>query len=225
MIMRLLVIEDNREMAELLRKGLTEQGYAVDTAYTGKGGEDYIQSVRYDLILLDIMLPDKDGISICRSIRRHKNDTKILMVTAKDTLQDKISGLDSGADDYLTKPFEFTELYARVRALLRREGSPVSSRIEAGGLAMDTVARKVWLDGQPVDLKGKEYAVLEYLMRHPDTVVSRTMIEQSIRDIRLDTKYNMVDVYICRLREKIDKKGQASLIETVRSAGYRLRTK
>jgi DNA-binding response OmpR family regulator len=223
--MRILVIEDDRKLAELMRRGLTEQGYSVDVAFSAEEGEQLILTIHYDLISLDIMLPDKDGIGVCQFIRQKKADSPILMITAKDTIQDKIKGLDSGADDYLTKPFNFEELYARVRALLRREEKPIANRIEAGDLVMDCAARKVWLAGKEIETKGKEYSVLECLMRHPDAVVSRIMIEQYIRDIRLDTKYNLVDVHICRLRSKIDKKGQDSLIETVRSFGYRLRTK
>jgi DNA-binding response OmpR family regulator len=222
--MRILVIEDDRKMAELIRKGLTEQGYKVDVVFNGRDGEQCIQIVHYDIVTLDIMLPDIDGFSLCQSIRQINRAVKILMLTAKDDLSDKIVGLDSGADDYLIKPFNFSELYAHLRTLARREGVYNLSHIkEAGGLIVDFEDRKVWQDGNLVDIKGKEYSVLECLMRRPGALVTRTMIEQYIREVHLEFKYNMVDVYICRLRSKLDKEGRDSLIETVRSIGYRLR--
>ncbi|MBN1189184.1 MAG: response regulator transcription factor [Dehalococcoidales bacterium] len=220
--MRVLVVEDEKRMANKLKRGLTEEGYSVDVTYTGEDAELILNDVAYDAIVLDVKLPGKDGISVCETIRGQKLNTPILMLTGLDSIRDRVQGLDSGADDYLTKPFDFEELYARVRALVRRNPIIVSQKIKVGDLIMEPSSRKVWLRGQALDIRGKEYEVLECLMRHPDIVVTRTMIEQRIQSIELDSDYNVVDVYICKIRAKLG--SGKSMIETVRGSGYLLKS-
>jgi DNA-binding response OmpR family regulator len=169
------------------------------------------------------MLPKKDGLTVCRDLRAKAVNAPILMLTAKDTVEDKVAGLDCGADDYLVKPFAFSELLARLRALLRREVLPRTQKVQVGGLTLDTQSREVCLDGDRLDLTAKEYAILEYFMRRPNAVVTRTMLGESVWDYEFDGLSNIIDVYIRRLRQKIDREGQLSLIQTVRGAGYRLR--
>jgi len=223
--MRILIVEDNRQLAEIIKRGLSEEGYAADIAMSGEEGEDYIESIPYDLIILDIILPGKDGISVCQRLRGKRIKTPILMLTAKGSLNDKVMGLESGADDYVVKPFEFAELYARIRALLRREENLLPQKLQIGDLVLDMSARRVRRGQRPIELTAKEYAILEYLMRHPDLVITRTMIEQHVWDLELDTTSNLIDVYISRLRRKIDEGGENSLIQTIKGAGYRLASK
>lgn len=221
--MRILVVDDDRRLCAIIKRGLLEEAYAVDVAYDGEEGEYLAEVNPYDLIILDIMLPKKDGIEVCRELRGKKVNTPILMLTAKDAVEDRVTGLDAGADDYLVKPFAFSELLARVRALLRREGMFKSPELQVGDLTLNTLTRQVWRGNRPIELTAKEYTVLEYLMRHPNVVVSRTMIEEHAWDYDFDSMSNLVDVYIRRLRSKIDNEGEESLIQTVRGAGYRLR--
>ena len=221
--MRVLVVEDDRRLCGIIKRGLTEEGYAVDVAHDGEDGEYIGETTPYDLILLDIMLPSKDGIEVCRELRSKKVNTPILMLTAKSAVEDRVRGLDAGADDYLAKPFAFDELLARVRTLLRREASSKSSRIQVGDLVLDTLTREVWRGQRPIELTNKEYMILTYLMRHPNVVVTRTMIEEHAWDYEFDGMSNIIDVYIGRLRRKIDGEGEGSLIHTIRGAGYRLR--
>jgi len=221
--MRVLVVEDSRRLAGIVKRGLLEEGYAVDNAYDGEEAEYMAESTPFDLIVLDIMLPKKDGISVCRDLRAKKVNTPILMLTAKDSVEDKVTGLDSGADDYLVKPFAFSELLARLRALLRREVLPKVQKLQTGELALDPQSREVWRNGDRVDLTAKEYAIIEYFMRRPNAVVTRTMLGESVWDYEFDGLSNIIDVYVRRLRRKIDREGQESLIQTVRGAGYRLR--
>jgi len=221
--MRILVIEDERQLADIIKRGLAEEGYAVDTVYDGEEGEYVAESLPYDLIILDIILPKKDGIAVCMALREKKVSMPILMLTCKGGIEDKVKGLDSGADDYLVKPFSFEELAARVRALLRRDSNLTSSRLQVGDLVMDTSTRQVWRGQRLIELTTKEYAILEYLMRHPNIVVTRTMVEQHVWDLELDSSSNLVDVYIRRLRRQIDEGDDDSLIQTVRGAGYRLK--
>jgi DNA-binding response OmpR family regulator len=223
-IMRILVVEDEGQLADIIKRGLEEQGYAVDAAYDGKEGEYLAENFSYDLIVLDIILPKKDGIEVCQTLRQKKLRTPILMLTCKGSVEDKVKGLDSGADDYLVKPFAFEELAARVRALLRREGTLISSKLVVGNLVMDTATRQVWRGERRIELTHKEYAILEYLMRHPNIVVTRTMLEQHVWDMEFDSISNLIDVYIRRLRSKIDEGEKDSLIQTVRGAGYRIKT-
>ena len=221
--MRILVVDDDRRLCAVIKRGLLEEAYAVDLAYDGEEGEYLAEVNPYDLIILDIMLPNKDGIQVCRELRAKKINTPILMLTAKDTVEDRVKGLDTGADDYLIKPFAFNELLARVRALLRREGTSKSPELRAGDLTLNALTRQIWRGQRPIELTTKEYVILEYLMRHPNVVVTRTMIEEHAWDYDFDSLSNLVDVYVRRLRRKIDNEGQDSLIETLRGAGYRLK--
>ena len=208
----------------MIKRGLSENGYAVDTACDGEEGQGLAESYSYDLIILDIVLPKKDGIQVCLALRQKKLKTPILMLTCRDSVDDRVLGLDSGADDYLTKPFAFDELAARVRALLRRESSLVFSTLQAGDLVMDTAAKQVSRGESIIELTAKEYQILEYLMRHPNIIITRTMFEEHIWNLELEGASNLVDVYIKRLRFKIDAGNPDSLIQTVRGVGYRLKT-
>ena len=221
--MRILVVDDDRRLCAVIRRGLLEQGYAVDLAYDGEEGEYLAEINPYDVIILDIMLPSQDGMQVCQELRAKKVNTPILMLTAKDTVEDRVTGLDKGADDYLVKPFAFSELLARIRALLRREGTSKSPEIRVGDLVLNTLTREVRRGHRPIELTTKEYIILEYLMRRPKAVATRTMIEEHAWDYDFDSMSNLVDVYIRRLRRKIDAEGEDSLIQTVRGAGYRLK--
>lgn len=222
--MRILVIDDDRRLCGIVKRGLLEEAYTVDTAYDGEEGQYLAEINPYDLIILDIMMPKKDGIEVCRELRSRSVNTPILMLTAKDTVDDRVKGLDAGADDYLIKPFAFNELLARIRALLRREGRTKSPEIRVGDLVLNTLTRQIWRGEREIELTTKEYVILEYLMRHPNAVITRTMIEEHAWDYDFDSLSNLVDVYMGRLRRKIDLDGEESLIQTVRGAGYRLRT-
>jgi len=221
--MRILVVDDDRRLCAIIKRGLLEEAYAVDLAYDGEEGEYLAEVNPYDLIILDIMLPNKDGIEVCQELRAKKINTPILMLTAKDTVEDRVTGLDTGADDYLVKPFAFSELLARVRALLRREGISKSPELRVRDLTLNTLTRQVSRGQRPIELTTKEYVILEYIMRHPNVVVTRTMIEEHAWDYDFDSLSNLVDVYIRRLRRKIDNEREDSLIQTVRGAGYRLK--
>jgi len=216
--MRILVADDDRRLTSIVKRGLTEEAYAVDVAYDGEESEYLAEVNPYDLIILDIMMPKKDGIEVCRELRTKKINTPILMLTAKDAVEDRVRGLDAGADDYLVKPFAFNELLARVRALLRREGMTKSPELRVGELVLNTLTREVWRE-----LTTKEYVILEYFMRHPNVVVTRRMLEEHAWDYDFDSLSNLIDVYIRRLRRKIDTEGEKSTIQTVRGSGYRLR--
>lgn len=221
--MRVLVVEDERRLAGIIKRGLLEEGYSVDNAYDGEEAQYMAENTQYDAMVLDVMLPRKDGVAVCRDLRSRNVNTPILMLTARDTLDDRIKGLDSGADDYQTKPFAFSELLARVRALMRREALPKSQKLKVGDLVMDTLTREVWRGERKVELTTKEYSMLEYFMRHPNMVLTRTMLEENIWDYAFDGVSNIVDVYVRRLRLKLEQGGELSLIDTVRGAGYRLR--
>jgi DNA-binding response OmpR family regulator len=221
--MRILVVEDSRRLAGIIRRGLLEEGYAVDNAYDGEEAQYMAETTPFDLITLDVMLPKKDGVTVCRELRAKNVNIPILMLTAKDRVEDKVTGLDTGADDYLAKPFAFSELLARLRALTRRDVLPKVQKYQVGDLSMDPQSREVWRDGRQVDLTAKEHAILEYFMRRPNAVVTRTMLGENVWDYEFDGISNIIDVYIRRIRRKIDNEGQASLIQTVRGAGYRLR--
>jgi DNA-binding response OmpR family regulator len=221
--MRILIIEDEKKLFGLIKRGLSEQGYAVDAVYTGEEGEALISDTPFDLIILDIILPGKDGLGVCQSIRQKKINTPILMLTCKNSLGDKVKGLDCGADDYLAKPFAFEELYARIRALLRREKITITPRMSVGDIVMDTVSKEVWRGGKPLDISGKEFAILEYLMRRHDSTVTRTMIEQHVWNMDLNSNPNLVEVYVSKLRDKLEQDGEDRVIHTIRGAGYRLK--
>jgi len=202
---------------------LEDDGYAIDTAYDGLDGEEMALMGTYNIIILDIMLPEKDGLAVCRDLRNKRVNTPVLMLTARDALEDRVNGLDSGADDYLVKPFEVSELRARIRALLRRESSSKSPILQVGDLTLNPATHAVMRAGQPVELTAKEYSLLEYFMRHPNHLVSREMIESNLWGYDHVVSSNVVDVYVRRLRRKIDEPYEIKLFETVRGAGYRLR--
>ncbi len=220
--MRLLLVEDDRKAARVLKKGLEEEGFVVDVASSGNEGE-YLAAVNeYDLVVLDWLLPGKPGIEVCRHLRDRGFSTPILMLTAKDALADRIAGLDTGADDYLTKPFAFGELLARIRALLRRAEATRPPLLQVGDLTLDPVSHRVTRGGVPVNLTAKEYAVLAFLMRHAGEVVTRTQLGEHVWEAEHDNLTNLVDVHMSNLRKKIDREAAVPLIHTVRGRGYRL---
>lgn len=221
--MRLLVVEDELSIANFVRQGLNEAGYAVDVVSNGREGLDYALAAEYDVLILDIMLPKLDGIQLLRQLRHQGCKTPTLMLTARDTVDNRVEGLDAGADDYLVKPFAFPELLARVRALLRRPPLQASTVLQIGSLLMDTAKHIVERNGRLIDLSPREYAVLEYLMRHPNQVLTRTQIGEHVWNFDFYNQSNVVDVYIGYLRRKVDKPGEPSLIHTVRGVGYCLR--
>lgn len=222
--MRILVVEDELKVASFIQRGLKEKGYAVDVLHNGDDGLFQAQNVEYDLIILDIMLPGKDGIFICRQLRKKHITTPILMLTARDDVEDKVSGLDAGADDYLTKPFQFAEFLARVRALMRRQASSTKSPIlKVDDLELNQVTRKVSRDGKEINLSNMEYALLEYLMINANTVVTRTMISEHVWNDDYDTFSNVINVYINYLRKKIDAPHPKKLIHSIRGTGYILK--
>ena len=221
--MRLLVIEDERKLAGFIRKGLEEEGYAVDVASDGPAGLSMALDAIHDLILLDIQLPRKDGLTVLRELRARKVSTPVLLLTVRSTLEDKVLGLDSGADDYLTKPFAFEELLARVRALLRRRGDGREPILRIGDLSLDPARRTVHRGEVRIDLTAREFALLDYFMRNPGRVLTRTMISEHVWDYNFDPMTNVVDVYVNYLRKKLDLEGKPRLIHTIRGAGYVLR--
>lgn len=221
--MRILIIEDEKKVAEFVRHGLKEEGYAVDVAFDGEQGYFMAADNEYDLILLDLMLPKMDGISLCTKIRGDGLEMPVLMLTAKDEVRDKVRGLDAGADDYLAKPFAFEELLARIRALLRKTYAHPATRLQVEDLVLDMINHKVFRGGLEIELTTKEYALLEYLMRNAGTVVTRAMIAEHVWDINFDTFTNVIDVYINYLRNKIDRDHETKLIHTIRGRGYILK--
>ncbi len=221
--MRILLVEDEQKMASFIERGLKEEGYAVDTAYDGAQGWEYAAANEYDLIILDLMLPKISGLAVCEKIRKAGKRTPILILTARDTVEDKIKGLDQGADDYLTKPFSFEELLARLRALMRRPRELHEEAVlKVGDLKMDLLERRVSVGDKEVTLSQKEFALLEYLMRRKGDVVTRSQIAEHVWDLHFDPMSNTIDVYINFLRKKIDSGSSKGRIETVRGVGYRL---
>jgi two-component system copper resistance phosphate regulon response regulator CusR len=221
--MRILLVEDEPSAARFIAKGLREATYAVDVAADGPAAAEQCQHVDYDAIVLDIMLPGRDGLSVCRELRASGSDIPVLMLTARDAVEARVEGLDAGADDYLTKPFDFRELLARLRALTRRERRPLApERIEIRGLTIDVPGRRVFRRGQEIPLTSREYALLEYLARHAGEVVGRADIAEHVWDEHYDAFSNVVDVYVQRLRRKLDTPGAPSIIRTRRGQGYQL---
>jgi heavy metal response regulator len=220
--MRLLVVEDERKLNNTLCRALREEAYAVDAAFDGEAGEELAAINDYDLIVLDILLPKKDGLAVCGALRVQGVTVPILILTAKDAVEDRVRGLDSGADDYLVKPFDMGEFLARVRALLRRDTAVKTTKLQVDSLTMDTTSHRVTRGDTPIDLTSKEYAVLEYFMRHPGEVLTRTMISEHVWDEEFDSFSNIIDVYIRRLRRKIDETFQPKLLHTIRGSGYML---
>jgi DNA-binding response OmpR family regulator len=220
-IMQVLIVEDDLGIVRFLERGLAAHGHRAITADNGEDGVRLAADESVDLVLLDIMLPQLDGHRVLERIRLRRPELPVLMLTARDELKSKVDALDAGADDYLTKPFDLEELLARIRALTRRADQPRASRIEAGDLKVDLRSRRVWRGDRIVDLSSREFALLEYFMRHSGQVLSRQQILSAIWDFAFDPGSNVVDVYVSYLRNKIDRPGEPSLIETVRGAGYR----
>ncbi len=219
--MRILIIEDNPKMAGAIQRGLREHGYAVEVSHSGFEGEDLAAVENFDLILLDLMLPDRDGVDVCRNLRRRCVSAPILMLTALSGTSDKVAGLDAGADDYLTKPFEFEELLARIRSLLRRGEASEGRFLRCEDLELDLYTRKATRGDLEHELSNKEFALLEYLMRNPNRVLSRTQIAESVWDMNFEPESNVIDVYVSSLRKKLDRDFEHGLIHTIKGAGYR----
>jgi heavy metal response regulator len=221
--MKILVVEDEKKVAKFLQQGLEEEHYTVDIAGDGEQGEKLAETGGYDLVILDIFLPNKDGIAVLRSLRAKKLTVPVLMLTAKSSTEDKVEGLDSGADDYLTKPFAFAELLARTRSLLRRGATEKTTLLRVADLHLDTVSHKARRGEKVIDLTGREYALLEYFMRNLNRVLTRTIISEHIWSYNFDTGTNVIDVYINHLRSKIDDGYEKKLLHTVRGVGYVLK--
>jgi two-component system copper resistance phosphate regulon response regulator CusR len=220
--MRILLVEDDEDVARFVRRGLSEQAYAVDVATNGESALELSDLTTYDAIVLDLMIPAPDGVEVCRAIRNAGSTVPILMLTARGSVDDKIAGLDAGADDYLAKPFDFGELLARLRALLRRGGATIDASLRVGTLEIDTRSHAVAIDERPLVLTTKEYAVLEYLARNAGRIVGREELAEHVWNEEFDPFTNVIEVYINRLRRHIDKVSDRKLIRTVRGAGYML---
>jgi heavy metal response regulator len=221
--MRILVIEDEKKVARFIQQGLEEEHYSVDVSHDGTEGLTMAETGSYDILIIDVMLPGKNGIEITSELRSERITTPILMLTAKIATEDKVAGLDSGADDYLTKPFAFAELLARVRSLLRRGSKEKTTQLTAADLELDTITHRAHRGGKTIELTAKEYALLEFLLRNKDRVLSRTIIAEHIWDYHFDTGTNLIDVYINHVRNKVDSGFDLKLIHTVRGVGYVLK--
>jgi two-component system OmpR family response regulator len=220
--MRLLVVEDEKRLATLLHKGLTEEGHAVDLASSGEDGLDWVFVGEYDAIVLDVMLPGIDGLEVCRRLRREAVHTPVLLLTARDAIADRVQGLDAGADDYLVKPFAFVELAARLRALDRRPTDTLPTVLRVGNVTLDPATRKVWHGDDEIQLPNKEFRILEYMLRQPGRVLTRAMIAEHVWDYDFPNVTNVIDVHIRQLRRKLADPYPGTLIQTVRGAGYRV---
>jgi heavy metal response regulator len=221
--MKILVVEDEKKVASFIKRGLEEEKYEVDISYDGEEGLQKALDGSYSLVILDVMLPKKDGLSVVKELRARKLLTPVLMLTAKDTVEDIVAGLNSGSDDYLTKPFAFAELLARARALLRRSEQERGAEIRFADLRLDPVTHKVWRKDKEIDLTAKEYSLLEFFMRNPNQVLTRTTIAENVWDYIFDSFTNIIDVYVNYLRKKIDRDADKKLIHTVRGVGYILK--
>jgi len=221
--MRILVVEDEKKVASFIKRGLEEENYEVETAGDGEEGLGMALERKYDMIILDWMLPKRDGMSLLKEMREKKIATPVLMLTAKDTVEDIVTGLETGSDDYLTKPFAFAELLARVKALIRRSEMDRGAELCFADLRIDPVTHKVWRADKEIDLTAKEYGLLEYFMRNPNQVLTRTMIADHVWDYTFDSFTNIIDVYVNYLRKKIDRDAPTKLIHTVRGIGYILK--
>jgi DNA-binding response OmpR family regulator len=220
--MRILVVEDEERLAGLLRRGLSEAGHAVDVTGSGEEALDWVEAAPFDAIVLDVMLPGIDGLEVCRRLRRRRVQTPILLLTARDAIDDRVNGLDAGADDYLVKPFALAELLARLRALARRPAETQDPVLRAGDLRLEPATRRVWRGEREIALPNKEFRILEYLMRNPDRVLTRGMIADHVWDYDFPNVTNVIDVHVRSLRAKLDDPYPGGLIQTVRGAGYRL---
>jgi two-component system, OmpR family, response regulator len=221
--MKILVVEDEKKVAGFIKKGLAEQGFAVDVAHRGDDGYELARMKPYDVIVLDIMLPGRDGLSILRNLREQKNAVPVILLTARSELNERVEGLNLGADDYLTKPFFVAELLARIHAVARRRSGQELSLLQVGDLAVNLITRDVRRGGAPLELTPREFNLLETMMRSPGRVFTRTQLLERVWGYDFDPQTNLVDVNVQRLRRKVDAEGQAPLIETVRGVGYRIR--
>jgi len=221
--MRILVVEDEKKVAGFIKRGLEEEEFSVQLAADGEEGLALATNGNYDLILMDVMLPQMDGLSVIQALRRKNITTPVLCLTAKDSIDDIVSGLDSGSDDYLTKPFAFAELVSRVKALIRRNAQDRGAELFFADVRLDPVSHKVWRGDKEIELTTKEYALLEYFMRNPEQGLTRTMIAEQVWDYTFDTFTNIIDVYVNYLRKKIDRGFDKKLIHTVRGVGYMLK--
>lgn len=221
--MRILLVEDDRKIAGFIAKGLREVNYAVDIFHNGEDGAYWAVENDYDLMILDVMLPDKNGFEICREVRAANKITPIMMLTAKDAVEDKIRGLQYGADDYMSKPFSFAELLARIQALLRRANNYASQNLEADNLTMDIAARRVFRGEKEIELTGREFSLLEYLLRNKNRIVTESMIISHVWDMNSELFTNVVNVYIHHLRKKVDSELEKKLIYTIRGRGFSLK--
>ncbi|MBS1787493.1 MAG: response regulator transcription factor [Acidobacteria bacterium] len=222
--MRVLVIEDEQKMADLIKRGLEEEGMQVETAYDGETGAAAAKSGNHDLIILDLGLPGRDGMEVMRELRESGLATPILILTAQDSTEMKVTGLDTGADDYITKPFAFAELLARIRALLRRTHTEDTTKLQIGDLILNLINRRASRAGNEVQLTNKEFSLLEFFMRHPDEILSRETLSEKVWEETFDTLTNVIDVYINYLRNKVDRHYEPKLIHTVRGVGYMFKT-
>ncbi|MBW7899497.1 Transcriptional regulatory protein CusR [Candidatus Brocadiaceae bacterium B188] len=218
--MRILVIEDEKKLAAYIKKGLEENHFAVDVSNDGEDGLFLLNTNEYDLVILDVLLPKKNGLEIVREARKNGKNMPVLLLTAKDSIEDKAHGLDLGADDYLVKPFSFIELVARIRALIRRGNVRYQTRLAVADLSLDMVAHRLYQNGQSIDLTNKEFALLEFFMRNLNTVLTRTQIAEHVWDYNFDSLTNVIDVFVNRLRNKIDKDRTHKLIHTIKGVGY-----
>jgi heavy metal response regulator len=221
--MRILVVEDEKKVASFIKRGLEEEYFSVDAVYNGRDGLEFATTEEYDLIILDVMIPFMDGITLTKELRKRKIQTPVLFLTVKDSLNDKIEGLDAGADDYLTKPFAFEELTARVRAILRRTENQKSTILTAADLKLDLIAHTVFRNDREIILTQKEFSILEYLLRNKNRIVSRIKLIEHVYDYHFDSETNIVDVYINKLRSKVDQGYDKKLIQTARGSGYILK--
>jgi DNA-binding response OmpR family regulator len=219
-ILRLLVVEDEPSLLSIITKRLKEEGYGVDSAKDGREGENYISSAEYDCIILDIMIPFQDGLTLLRKIRAKNISAPVLLLTAKDSIDDRVTGLDSGADDYLVKPFSFDELLARVRAMLRRHKDKKNTTLSVGDLEMDTITREVQRGGKAIELTSKEYSILEYFLRNKNRVLTKSQIAEHVWNYDFEYNSNIVEVYVRYLRRKMDEEFENKLIHTIRGGGY-----
>jgi DNA-binding response OmpR family regulator len=221
--MRILVVEDERKVASFIKRGLEEEKYIVETAADGEEGLALATAAAFDAIVLDVMLPKLDGFGVLKAIRDKGLATPVLMLTARGNTEDRVQGLDLGADDYLAKPFHFEELAARLRSILRRSSTEKTTKLQVGDLALDLVTHFAYLEGKEIELTTKEYALLEYLMRNKERILSRSMIMQAVWKHNFDPESNIIDVYIKRIRQKIDRPGHPQMVQSIRGVGYRMR--
>ncbi|MBX3042713.1 MAG: response regulator transcription factor [Candidatus Kapabacteria bacterium] len=221
--MRVLVVEDERKVANFIKHGLEEERYIVETAYDGISALEIVMNNHFDAIVLDVMLPGKDGFTLLKEMRDSGISTPVIMLTARANVEDRVAGLDLGADDYLPKPFSFDELAARLRSILRRSSPEKSTKLRSGDLILDTVSHLAYRQGREIELTTKEYALLEYMMRNKNRILSRSTITQHVWKHNFDPESNIIDVYIKRLRSKIEKDGEKPLVQSIRGVGYRLR--